>query len=80
MLFRSAAIKKHFKLDGAEFVFVGKDAKGLADMLAKDAPSPITYNAPKPDALVAEDKVIAKLPFKLGKDRIKVTPASEMFE
>jgi zinc protease len=76
----NAAIKKHFKLDGAEFVFVGKDAKGLADMLAKDAPSPITYNAPKPDELMAEDKVIAKLPFKLAKDRIKVTPASEMFE
>jgi len=76
----NAAIRKHFKLDQAQFVFVAKDAKGLADALAADTPSPIIYNSEKPAELTDEDKLIAVQPFKLARDRIEVIKADSVFE
>lgn len=76
----NAAIRKHFKPDSAQFVFVAKDADALAAALASDQPSPITYNSDKPAELLAEDAVIATLPLKLSRDRIEVIAADSVFE
>jgi zinc protease len=76
----NAAVRTHFKLDAAQFVFVAKDAQGLADALAADTPSPITYNTEKPADLLAEDAVIAELPFGLPASRIEVIDGQTVFE
>jgi len=76
----NAAIRKHMDMGGARFVYITKDAKGLAAMLQSSAATPITYNTEKPAELKAEDARIAKLPLKLAKDRITVRQDKDLFE
>jgi zinc protease len=76
----NAAIRKHVRPGSAQFVFVAKDAEGLAAALATDAPSPVSYNTEKPKALTDEDAVIAKAPLGLARERIEVVPAERMFD
>lgn len=76
----NAAIRAHIKPEAAQFVFVAKDADGLAVALAGDQPSPISYNSDKPAELLAEDAVIEKLPLNLSRDRIQVIAADSVFE
>lgn len=75
----NAAIRRHFKPEAAQFVFVAKDAAGLAAAIAADTPSPITYNTPKPD-LADEDAQIARRPLGLPAARIQVIAADTVFE
>jgi zinc protease len=76
----NAVIRRHLRPDAAQFVFVAKDADGLAAALAADAPSPITYGSEKPKALTDEDALISKLPLGLPKERVQVIGAETMFE
>jgi zinc protease len=76
----NAAIRRHLKPGSAQFVFVAKDAQGLATALAADTPSPIRYNTDKPKALTDEDAVIAKAPMALPRERIEVIDAERVFE
>src|SRR5690606_1955360 len=41
-------IRSYLDTGAAQFVFIGKDAEGLAAALAADTPSPIEYNSEKP--------------------------------
>jgi zinc protease len=74
------AIKKHLKLEGYRIVMVAKDGKGLRDALASGAPSPITYNAPKPKEITEEDKAIEKYPLKIKQQNISIVPAEQVFQ
>jgi zinc protease len=74
-----AAIRRHFRPENAHFVFVAKDAAGLAAALAASTPSPIEYNTPKPE-LAEEDAVIASWPLGLGPETVRVVPATSLFE
>lgn len=76
----NAAIRRHLRPESAQFVFVARDAQALAEALAADAPSPITYNSDKPAELLAEDAVIQELPLKLPAARIRIVPADRLFE
>jgi zinc protease len=76
----NAAVRKHLQPQHAQFVFVSKDAEGLAKAIASDAPSPITYNTDKPAELLAEDEVIAGMPFGLPAERIEVIDVQTVFE
>src|SRR5437773_1337831 len=49
------AIKKHLSGRDLSVVIIAKDAKGLRERLATDAPSTIKYDAPKPPELLEED-------------------------
>jgi zinc protease len=73
-------LRRHLKPQHAQFVFVAKDAAGLAAALAADTPSPIGYNTDKPAELLAEDATIATLPFGLAADRIEVVDGQTVFE
>ena len=76
----NAAIRTHMHPDKAQFVFVAKDAEGLAKALASDAPSPIKYNSEKPKALTDEDAVIAQKPLHFAAEKIQVIDAERVFE
>jgi zinc protease len=75
----NAVIRRYLKPEAAQFVFVAKDAAGLAAAIAADTPSPITYNTPKP-ALAEEDEAIANRPLGLPAARIQVIAADTVFE
>lgn len=76
----NAAIRRHIVLDGLQFVYIAKDADGLAALLESGSPTPITYNTEKPAELVAEDEVIERYPLGLAKGRVKIVKDSDLFE
>jgi zinc protease len=76
----NAVIRKYLDTGKAQFVFVAKDADGLARAIADDTPSPIAYNTDKPAELLAEDAGIAQRPLAIDASRIEVIKAETVFE
>ena len=76
----NAAVKKHLQYGNLQIVFVTPDAAGLKQALVADAPSPITYATPKPEAVLAEDRQISMFPLKIQPDAVKIIPVGELFE
>jgi zinc protease len=75
------AVRKHLTLNGLSIAIVADHAQTLADKLASDAPTPITYDtAGTPADILAEDKIIEKFPVPLNKDAVRVVPVDQMFE
>ena len=74
------ALREHLDSDGMALVVVTPDAEDLAERLASDAPSPITYNAPKPDEIMVEDAVIQQYPLDIERENIRILPVDEVFE
>jgi zinc protease len=73
-------IRQYIDTDAAQFVFIAKDADGLASALAAGTPSPMTYNSDKPAGLLAEDEIIQDYPLGLDASRVTVVPADTLFE
>jgi len=73
-------IREHIGTADLQFVFVSADAAGLAEAIAADAPSPISYNSEKPQALLAEDAVIETLPLEISAEEIRIIDAAEVFQ
>jgi len=71
-----------------EIVMVGPKAAELKKAIVTNAPSPMHYqkdaqgNVPKkPDALLAADKIIEKLPLGVSGDAdVEIVPVGKMFE
>lgn len=72
------AIRRHLQSDNLEIVMITEDAAGLARRIRQEQPSPIGYNAPKPEALLAEDRVISVYPVKAS--TVKIIPLTEVFK
>jgi zinc protease len=73
----NAVIKRHLQAEDLEIVLVSKNAQQLkADLLQGD-PSPMTYNSPKPEEILTEDRVIQSFPLRLGE--VLITPVEQMF-
>ena len=64
------AIRQHLAPNRMRIVIVTKDPEPFRDAVAKNTPSPITYNSPKPKEIMDEDAVIQAY-------RINVKPADE---
>ncbi len=75
----NAAMKKHWQVADLKIVAVTKDAAAFADALSANTPSPITHASPKPDEILAEDKLIAAYPLKIARDAIKIVPVADLF-
>ena len=74
------AAKRWLHTDHLAIVAVAKNGEELKKELAGDGPSPITYNSPKPEAILAEDKIVEKWPLRLSADNIKVVPVDQVFQ
>jgi zinc protease len=74
------AIRRHLRTDRIQAVMVTADAAGLKAALLRPAASAITYNAPKPAALLADDRVIARFRLNLKADDVVITPTQRVFE
>lgn len=73
----NAAIRRHLQADDLEIVLVSKEGEKLRTELMKGAPSPMTYNSPKPKELLDEDRVISGYPLNLGE--VLVRPVDTIF-
>ena len=60
-------------------VMVTKDAEALKTTIGDGKPTPITYNSPKPEDILAEDKLIEKYNIPTKPEWINVIPVDEVF-
>lgn len=75
----NAAIKKHLKSNQMRVVIVTKDAEALKEAIVSEKPSPMTYNSPKPEEILAEDKIIEKYPIPTKAEWVKIVPVENVF-
>jgi zinc protease len=75
------AIQRYLPRAGSlVIVAVAKNGEDLKKQLADDAPSPMTYNSPKPNAITEEDKIVEKRPLRLKLENINVVPVDQVFQ
>lgn len=75
----NAAIRRHLSGENLLVIMVAGDAEALRSQLLGDAPATVTYDAPKPAELLAEDEIVAALPLGLTPGRVKITPVDDVF-
>src|SRR5262249_20851126 len=63
-------IKRYLRPNRLVIVAVSKNGEDLKRQLLSDDPSPITYNSPKPDDVLKEDKIVEKFPLNLHSEDI----------
>jgi zinc protease len=76
----NAAIKKYLATNRMRVVIVTKDAEALRDAIIANQPSPITYNSPKPQEIVDEDKIIQTYPIDVKREQVRITPVEQVFQ
>lgn len=75
----NAAVRKHLQTDNLHIAMITGDADAMRQALATEAESPMTYENPKPEEVVAEDKIIAAYPLKIDGAKITVVPVDAAF-
>ena len=76
----NAALKKHLAYHNMKIAIVTKDASAQKSALIADTPSPISYNTPKSESVLSEDKEIAVFPLKINASHITIIPVNSLFE
>jgi zinc protease len=74
------AIRKYLQPRNMEIVVVAQNCAGLKDKFLSGAASPMAYNSPKPEKIMAEDKVIENLDLGLKAENIQIVPVEKVFE
>jgi zinc protease len=75
----NAAAQKHLQYRNMKVVMVTKDAEALKQALVSNAPSPLKYATPKPQAVLAEDKEIASYQLPIRADQVRIVKVEDMF-
>lgn len=74
------AIRKHLRAENLDIVVVAHDCEDLRKRMLANQLSAMTYNSPKPESVLAEDKIVEKLDLKLTPDRVQIVPVEKVFE
>jgi zinc protease len=74
------AIQRYLKSDKMQIVMVTKDAEGLREAIINNTPSPIKYNAPKPDEILEEDKAIQNYRIAVKPEDVVIVPIERVFQ
>jgi zinc protease len=74
------AIRQHLSTDRMQIVIVTKDPKPFQDAVAKNTPSPIVYNSPKPKGIMNEDAVIQAYRMNVKPEQVTVVPVERAFQ
>ncbi len=73
-------IKRYLRANRLVIVAVSKNGEDLKRQLASADPSPMTYNSPKPEAVLKEDRIVEKFPLNLKPEDIEVKPVADIFQ
>lgn len=76
----NAAIKKYLQTDNMLIAIITSGAQQLAENLASNTASPITYSSPKDETILSEDKEIEVFPLPIKKEKIKILTLEELFK
>lgn len=74
------AIQSHLKSDRMRIVMVTKDAEALREAIVNNTPSPIKYNAPKPEEITDEDAVIQSYRITVKPEDVVIVPVERVFQ
>jgi len=74
------AIQRHLAPNRMRIVIVTKDPKPFQDAVARNTPSPITYNSPKPKDIMDEDAVIQAYRIDVKPADVTVVPVDKVFQ
>jgi zinc protease len=78
----NAAVKKYLTADNVKIAVVVDAGKGneFFEAMANNIPTPMTYDSPKPQNIVDEDKIIGTFPLKVNRAKSRVVDSKELFE
>jgi zinc protease len=74
-----AAARRYLTTQDLWVTIVAADARALADAIGRNAPSPITYDSPKPAEVLAEDREIQAFPLAVRPEDVRVVPLADVF-
>src|SRR5262245_36128413 len=74
------AIQRHLTTDRMQIVIVTKDPRPFQDAVAKNTPTPIVYNSPKPKEIMDEDALIQRYRIDVKPAEVTVVPVERVFE
>jgi zinc protease len=75
-----ATVGHHLRGKSFQIAIVTKDGAALADRLVSGAPTFPSYDTPKPQDVLDQDKDIARYPLGLHKDRVRVVAFTDLFK
>lgn len=73
------AIRRHLRADRVKFGVVTSGAEAFKAALVADAPSPVTYDTPKPPEVLEQDKDISVYPLSFSEKNIRIVAVDDMF-
>jgi zinc protease len=76
----NTAIKRHWQYEKLKIAIVTGEPEAMRDALVSGAPTPIAYDNPKPDHVLAEDREIAAFPLGITAERVSIVPVTQAFE
>ena len=74
-----AVARRYLSTTDGWVAIVAPNGHELADAIAHNAPSPITYETPKPPSVLAEDREIQSLALSVRPDDVHVVPVADVF-
>jgi zinc protease len=74
------ATQRHLAGKSLWIAVIARDAAALAAELTGTAPTPASYDTPKPPAVLDEDKDIARSPLGLTKDNVRLVKYTDLFK
>ncbi|HUS05673.1 MAG TPA: insulinase family protein, partial [Bryobacteraceae bacterium] len=74
------AIRKYLQPKDMAIAVVAQNCAALKEKFVSGEVSPMTYNSPKPEKIMAEDKLIEKLNLELKPEAIQIVPVEKVFE
>lgn len=75
----NSAIRRHLRPERLQVALVASDAEQLANAIAADAESPVTYRSSVPERVTDADREIVRYPLGIARDRIRIVPVDRMF-
>jgi zinc protease len=73
-------IRKYLTKGNLYIAIVTKNAEKLADEIAADTPTPKTYDSPKPDYIVAQDKLVERMSLSIPRSSITIIKVDDIFK
>jgi zinc protease len=73
------AIRRHLRFEKLVIVAVGEGMREFREALLANAASPMTYNSPKADEVLAEDALVSSRMIPLEPDAVRIIGVEEMF-
>ncbi len=74
------AVRRHWRTENLEIVIIARGAEDLKKRLLAGEASPMRYNAPKPDEILREDKIVESRKIPLAPDAVRIVPVERIFE